>query len=76
MNEVVNKWIKDILSHIFNSDYVNELVWERRNSSALAMELCPSCINPSISSFMFCVCPDHYHDSMIFLVGYDAIPLS
>ena len=32
MNEIVNKWIKDILSHIFNSDGVDELVWERRLS--------------------------------------------
>ena len=28
--------------------YIDELMQERRNSSALAMELCLSCINSSI----------------------------
>ena len=46
------------------------------NSSASAMELCLSCTDPSISSFMFYICPDHYHNSAIFHVGYDAIALS
>ena len=34
-------------------NHMDGLVWERRNSSALAMELCLSCINPSISKFLW-----------------------
>ena len=32
--------------------YIDGLVQERHNSSALAMELCLSCINPSICNWV------------------------
>ena len=37
--------------------HTDGLVHERRNSSALAMELCLPCINLSIQSYMYTVCP-------------------
>ena len=36
--------------------HIDGLVQERHNSSALAMELCLSCINPSISSLSEVAC--------------------
>ena len=35
------------------SEHIDELVQERHNSSALAMELCLACTNPLIWEFMF-----------------------
>ena len=40
--------------------YIGGLVQERRNSSALAMELCLSCTNPSILGYSFIRVGHHY----------------
>ena len=51
-----------IVSQIkFNNVYIDMLVQERRNSSALAMELCLSCTNPAISYSSNTFQQEEYH---------------
>ena len=42
-------WRQDGIE-LFLAEYIDRLVQEKRNSSALAMELCLSCTNPSMKN--------------------------
>ena len=54
----INKWLRSLCLNTFigSAIYVDGLVKERRNSSALAVELRLSCTKPSIFSYYFVWC--------------------
>ena len=57
----------DKMKTYFIKPYIDELVQERRNSCALAMELYLSCIDPSIYAFLYNEKNEmvHFHKLMI-----------
>ena len=69
-NSMIRPWSKTIIllsiKTYFQSSYIDGLVQERRNSSALAMQLRLSCTNPSISGLQILRWPirDVYVDCM------------